>query len=544
VAMSSSEELERHLRLHFDKLECSFIEEWAAAGGDLASLTSAQCFEAVVRLLWRIRPSLRSRISSFLLPPSATARFRMASVVAEAAKEVGVREQVEFQHLLYGSGKDLSSLFIALLQLVPVEGHEEAEEEDSSFHSAHLRRARLLIAEDDLWVPEFCRALKLKHDGRFWCPGENEPELFPHSLARPLSAVLESSRDPRELAAALYLEEHDVKEKKEQSEATASSAVSPSASRAKPALPPKPSLKPPPVEDESARLEREEAERELREAETALAESREMQAKIRSRRGRMAQERVVIEAELAAYDEKLMATLEDPVEARAKIEKFIDDREERAAKLETKWEKAREEKMEELRELREAVKSKSGHDSVHDRLRRARAEKERLATAREAYERRAEKLSRRVALINDEDAVNRHAYVRKLMEVTGNLKKQREELHKVWRETDMVLKDIKWAEQAATRTFDLLEDAFYKNVNRSVKDERLYKNFVTMYNKCQLIVKEAENVGASKKRKEELVDQVDQTKNSAFLSQLSPMLEDFASIEEENRRLEELLENA
>lgn len=32
----------------------------------------------------------------------------------------------------------------------------------------------------------------------------------------------------------------------------------------------------------------------------------------------------------------------------------------------------------------------------------------------------------------------------------------------VWRETDMVMKDIKWSEQAAMRTFDLLEDAFYK----------------------------------------------------------------------------------
>lgn len=90
-------------------------------------------------------------------------------------------------------------------------------------------------------------------------------------------------------------------------------------------------------------------------------------------------------------------------------------------------------------------------------------------------------------------------------------------------------------------------------------------------------MKEAENVGTSKKRKEELVDQVellifdlsylvaercigfssayfkknmnsafqlDQAKSSPLLAQLTPMIEDLTSIEEENRRLEELLENA
>lgn len=42
-----------------------------------------------------------------------------------------MREKVGFQHLLYGTGKELSSLFIALLQLVPIEGVDEADEEIS-----------------------------------------------------------------------------------------------------------------------------------------------------------------------------------------------------------------------------------------------------------------------------------------------------------------------------------------------------------------------------------------------------------------------------
>lgn len=40
------------------------------------------------------------------------------------------------------------------------------------------------------------------------------------------------------------------------------------------------------------------------------------------------------------------------------MQKFIDEREERAAKLESKWEAARAEKAEELREAREEVKMK------------------------------------------------------------------------------------------------------------------------------------------------------------------------------------------
>lgn len=40
------------------------------------------------------------------------------------------------------------------------------------------------------------------------------------------------------------------------------------------------------------------------------------------------------------------------------LQKFMDDREERAAKLEAKWETARAEKMDELRELREEAKRK------------------------------------------------------------------------------------------------------------------------------------------------------------------------------------------
>ncbi|GMT35490.1 hypothetical protein PFISCL1PPCAC_26787 [Pristionchus fissidentatus] len=543
--MSSSEELERHLRTHFDKLECSFLDDWTEAGGELAALNSAQCFEAIVRLLWRIRPALQSRLPSFLLPPSATARFRMATLVAEAIKEVGVREKLGFQTLLYGSGKELSSHFIQLLQLVPRDGAEEEADEEITFHDDILHRARLQITDDLLWVPEFCRALKLKHDGRFWCPNELESEVFPLSRVfdRSVDAIIDSSKDRRELAAALYMNDTMVKESLQSEPST----TSPSLPRAKPALLPKPSLKssvPPPVEDEAARIEREEAERELSEAMSALNECRDIQERIHTKRGRLVQERLAIEAELESFNEKLMTILEEPDEARLKIEKFIEERDERVHKLESRWETARGEKIEELRALREQMKNVAGHDSVHDRLRRGRVELERLEMSRTAYERRADKLAARSSPSNDDHAVNRHLYVKKLLEVTGNLKKQREELNKVWRETDMLLKDIKWSEQAATRTFDLLEDILYKKTDLSPKDERVYRHFVTMYNKCQLIVKEAENIGSAKKRKEELVDKVDIASSSSFSAQLSPMVEDLASIEEENRRLEEILANA
>lgn len=42
-----------------------------------------------------------------------------------------MREKVGFQDLLYGTGKDLSALFISLIQLVPKEGEDEHEEEIS-----------------------------------------------------------------------------------------------------------------------------------------------------------------------------------------------------------------------------------------------------------------------------------------------------------------------------------------------------------------------------------------------------------------------------
>jgi hypothetical protein len=75
--------------------------------------------EATIRLLWACNPENKTRIPSHKLPQAMTTKYKTATNVANAIKELGIREDVGYQTLLYPNIYEIRQIFISLIEKLP-----------------------------------------------------------------------------------------------------------------------------------------------------------------------------------------------------------------------------------------------------------------------------------------------------------------------------------------------------------------------------------------------------------------------------------------
>uniref|UniRef100_A0A663FJM1 Coiled-coil domain-containing protein 22 n=1 Tax=Aquila chrysaetos chrysaetos TaxID=223781 RepID=A0A663FJM1_AQUCH len=134
--------------------------------------------EAAVRCLRAIRPALGAPLSP-LLPPGISARFRLASDLAAACQELGFGGDVGYQTFLYSSEHDTRRLLLFLVEKLPRDESERGAEPPGK--SGVLLRAIGTRIREQLgipWVPPACRTPQLQRLQVNFGGGPDPPQLW------------------------------------------------------------------------------------------------------------------------------------------------------------------------------------------------------------------------------------------------------------------------------------------------------------------------------------------------------------------------------
>ncbi|EYB97861.1 hypothetical protein Y032_0136g1966 [Ancylostoma ceylanicum] len=386
-----------------------------------------------------------------------------------------------------------------------------------SSNSPGISRVGMLPFDpESSWVPEFCRRLRMRRQGRFWFPPENEPDIFALFSRRALYDALIADQSKSAIANLV------------------------STSRPKPPIPAKPSgigtKQSEPSEAPASDNELDPLQLRLAEVLQDIAEKQEMLMKLEDEISDIHNDNANIKEGFASDSEKLMVFLEDPEQMKAKILGFITESDVRLEKMEAEFKDSREKLLLDLRELQnqqsqQSLCSKEQILKNHAKLEELRSEIERNSSL-------AEKLKSRLEQITKTD-LDRSLMIHRIMEMTGSIQKQDQEIKKVILENLGVQRELKWLTQTLHRTFNTIEESLFKETD-DPKGERAYKLFGKLHSTCMISVEAIEQNGALSRQNEELVDLIEIEKQQHFDEQLNRIQMDLDVIEKENARLEQL----
>ncbi|KAM8792422.1 LOW QUALITY PROTEIN: coiled-coil domain-containing protein 22-like, partial [Eudromia elegans] len=146
--------------------------------------------EAAARCLGTLRPALAGPPGA-PLPPGAAARFRLASRLAAACRELGFPGDVGYQTFLYSSERDARRLLLFLVEKLPrdedddTDGGDEPPGKSGTLLRAVGSRIREQLATP--WVPPRCRPpglQRLQGTGHLR-PFSTCPLVLPHTEGPP-----------------------------------------------------------------------------------------------------------------------------------------------------------------------------------------------------------------------------------------------------------------------------------------------------------------------------------------------------------------------
>ncbi|ETN70597.1 hypothetical protein NECAME_04877, partial [Necator americanus] len=157
--------------------------------------------------------------------------------------------------------------------------------------------------------------------------------------------------------------------------------------------------------------------------------------------------------------EKLMVFLENPEIMRAKILNFITESDVRLEKMEADFKESREKLLRDLEELQNQQSHQSSSSS--EEMLKNSKKLEEMRTEIERNNCLAEKLRSRLEQISKKD-LDRGLMIRRIMEMTGSIQKQDQEIQKVIMENLSVQRELKWLTQTLHRTFNTIEETLFR----------------------------------------------------------------------------------
>ncbi|XP_065509371.1 LOW QUALITY PROTEIN: coiled-coil domain-containing protein 22 [Caloenas nicobarica] len=591
--------------------------------------------EAAVRCLRAVRPALGAPLSP-LLPPSISARFRLASDLAAACQELGFGGDVGYQTFLYSSEHDTRRLLLFLVEKLPRDESERGAEPPGK--SGALLRAIGARIKEQLgtpWVPPACRTPRLQrlqgtahlqpfatcplvlpqsggppelqeYFGGAAPPVSAQPPLFartPPALLETHTAQLSARHDWEAewggpgLASRLPPQEY-VGRKRLRARLRALEplrGVCPP--HGTPQGPPQPldptwlqeafggagggvggalpkgsrftrtqhlthqqdpqillqqiqvaaeTLHPQktPEEDAGARQASEEAalEETLARLEAQIegcrGEVRDAQLSLTQAEAEVRQGRLALAGREDALRLKARAVelLPDAQSNMAKLQLVVESSSRRIVSLAGQWERHRGPLLAEYRHLRalrdsaqlESSRRLSEIRTLHERSRSAAAE------ARRKEELHKQLVAELEALPRD---VSRAVYTQRILEIVGNIRKQKEEISKILVDTRGLQKEINSLVGKLERTFSVTDELLFKDAKRDEVVRKAYKYLAALHENCAQLIQTIEDTGTIQREIRDLEEQIEGETSAKPPASLERILSDCRALREENALL-------
>lgn len=555
----------------------------------LRAFTTELVVEAVVRCLRVINPAVGSGLSP-LLPLAMSARFRLAMSLAQACMDLGYPLELGYQNFLYPSEPDLRDLLLFLAERLPTDASEDADQPAGD--SAILLRAIGSQIRDQLalpWVPPHLRTPKLQHL-------QGSALQKPFHASRLVVPELSSRGEPREFQASPLL--LPVPTQVPQPVGRVASLLEHHAlqlcqqtGRDRPGdedwvhrtsrLPPQ----------EDTRAQRQRLQKQLTEhlrqswgllgapiqardlgellqawgagAKTGAPKGSrfthsekftfhlEPQAQATQVSDVPATSRRPEQVTWAAQEQELESLREqlegvnrsiEEVEADMKtlgvsfVQLVVENSAQRVIHLAGQWEKHRVPLLAEYRHLRKLQDCRELESSrrlaeIQELHQSVRAAAEEARRKEEVYKQLMSELE---TLPRD---VSRLAYTQRILEIVGNIRKQKEEITKILSDTKELQKEINSLSGKLDRTFAVTDELVFKDAKKDDAVRKAYKYLAALHENCSQLIQTIEDTGTIMREVRDLEEQIETELGKKTLSNLEKIREDYRALRQENAGL-------
>ncbi|XP_050783190.1 coiled-coil domain-containing protein 22 isoform X1 [Gopherus flavomarginatus] len=220
----------------------------------------------------------------------------------------------------------------------------------------------------------------------------------------------------------------------------------------------------------------------------------------------------------------------------AKLQLLVESSAQRLVHLAAQWETHRGPLVDQYRHLRAARHSRqlestrrvSEIQALHERGRSAATE------ARRKEELCRQLLTELESLPKD---VSRAAYTQRILEIVGNIRKQKEEITKILSDTRALQKEINSLTGKLDRTFAVTDELVFKDAKRDESVRKAYKYLAALHENCSQLIQTIEDAGAIQREIRDLEEQIESEGAKKTLANLERILSDYRALRQENAAL-------
>ncbi|XP_019569887.2 coiled-coil domain-containing protein 22 [Rhinolophus sinicus] len=220
----------------------------------------------------------------------------------------------------------------------------------------------------------------------------------------------------------------------------------------------------------------------------------------------------------------------------ARLQLVVESSAQRVIHLAGQWEKHRVPLLAEYRHLRKLQDCRELESSrrlaeIQELHQSVRAAAEEARRKEEIYKQLVSELE---TLPRD---VSRLAYTQRILEIVGNIRKQKEEITKILSDTKELQKEINSLSGKLDRTFAVTDELVFKDAKKDDAVRKAYKYLAALHENCSQLIQTIEDTGTIMREVRDLEEQIETEMGKKTLSNLEKIREDYRALRQENAGL-------
>uniref|UniRef100_A0A8C5A9J1 Coiled-coil domain-containing protein 22 n=1 Tax=Gadus morhua TaxID=8049 RepID=A0A8C5A9J1_GADMO len=220
----------------------------------------------------------------------------------------------------------------------------------------------------------------------------------------------------------------------------------------------------------------------------------------------------------------------------AKLQTLVEASAKRLVGLAAQWEKHRDPLIQEHRRLKELctnqdVESSRQLSEIKDLHEKIRETAEKAKKKESVYKQLISELE------NLPKDVSRSAYTLRILEIVGNIKKQKEEITKILSDTKELQKEINNLTGKLDRTFAVTDELVFKDAKKDESVRKSYKYLAALHENCSQLIQTIEDTGTILREIRDLEEQIETESGNKTVANLERILADYKAVREENSAL-------
>nr|XP_046192760.1 coiled-coil domain-containing protein 22-like [Oncorhynchus gorbuscha] len=220
----------------------------------------------------------------------------------------------------------------------------------------------------------------------------------------------------------------------------------------------------------------------------------------------------------------------------AKLQALVEGSAERVVNLAAQWEKHRAPLIDEHRRLKELCSNQEMESSR--KLSEIKELHEKISQSAEEAKKKEELYKQLITEFeNLPKDISRSAYTARILEIVGNIRKQKEEITKILSDTKELQKEINSLTGKLDRTFAVTDELVFKDAKKDESVRKSYKYLAALHENCTQLIQTIEDTGTIMREIRDLEEQIDTENGKKTVSNLEKILEDYKAIRQENSAL-------